>query len=276
MAEVSIIVPCYNQAKFLEECLQSVLNQSFKDWECIIVNDGSTDNTQEVSLKWILLDKRFKYLCIENRGVSVARNYGIENSISKWILPLDADDVIGENYLEFASKEFNKDFLLIYCNAVFFGEKQGKWNLPKYSLKNLAQDNIIFCAAFFKKESWKKIGGYDLNMKEGLEDWEFWISLLKNGGKVLKLDYVGFYYRIKGNSRQSNLNSKLNSKIKIFEYLSYKHTDFFVSQFGSFHQINSQKLKLESINNNLSSNNKYLIDRLLYNLFNFKIFNSKF
>jgi glycosyltransferase involved in cell wall biosynthesis len=91
---ISIIVPCYNQAQYLDECLQSVYSQTCEDWECIIINDGSPDNTQDVANKWVVKDSRFRYYEIENSGVSSARNFGINQATGNWILPLDGDDKI--------------------------------------------------------------------------------------------------------------------------------------------------------------------------------------
>lgn len=71
---ISVIVPCYNQAQYLDECLQSVLDQTYQNWECIIVNDGSPDNTEEIALRWTKKDSRFRYLKKENEGLSSARN----------------------------------------------------------------------------------------------------------------------------------------------------------------------------------------------------------
>ena len=96
---VSIIVPCYNQAHFLNESLDSVINQSYPNWECIIVNDGSPDNTEEIAKKWCKNDKRFQYLEKENGGLSSARNAGIKISKGEFILPLDADDILHELFL---------------------------------------------------------------------------------------------------------------------------------------------------------------------------------
>ena len=109
MPLISVVVPCYNQAQYLDECLQSVLNQTYQDWECIIVNDGSPDNTEEIAKNWVEKDTRFIYLSKENGGLSSARNAGIEIAKGEWILPLDADDKIGERYLELAEKEFEND-----------------------------------------------------------------------------------------------------------------------------------------------------------------------
>jgi len=158
---ISVIVPCYNQAQYMDECLQSVLDQTYQNWECIIVNDGSPDDTEEVALQWTEKDTRFIYLKKENGGLSSARNAGIEIAKGEWILPLDCDDKIGSQYLELASAQFDKDYTIIYCEAEFFGDKEGKWELPVTSIKELAIQNTIFCSAFFKKLDWVLVGGYE-------------------------------------------------------------------------------------------------------------------
>src|SRR5690554_3213021 len=97
---ISIIVTCYNQASYIDETLNSVLNQTYQNWECIIVNDGSTDTTEEVVSKWLKKDNRFQYIASTNKGVSNARNVGIEKAMGTYILPLDGDDVFGTHYVE--------------------------------------------------------------------------------------------------------------------------------------------------------------------------------
>ena len=235
MPLISVVVPCYNQAQYLDECLQSVLNQTYQDWECIIVNDGSPDHTEEIAKNWVEKDARFIYLSKENGGLSSARNAGIEIAKGEWILPLDADDKIGDKYLELAEKEFEKDYTVIYCEAELFGNEIGKWHLPEFSLENLAKKNCIFCSAFYKKEDWKKVNGYDINMIYGLEDYEFWISLLKNKNTVKKLPQTLFYYRVKENSMLTSLKSERINKM--FNYISKKHTDFFLEYLGSFNEL---------------------------------------
>ena len=86
---ISVIVPCYNQAQYLDECLQSVLNQTYQNWECIIVNDGSPDNTHEIAESYCRKDARFKYFYKENGGLSSARNAGISISNGEFIQFLD-------------------------------------------------------------------------------------------------------------------------------------------------------------------------------------------
>ena len=91
---ISLIIPCYNQAIFLEECLSSVLHQTFTDWECILINDGSTDNTEEICKNWVEKDTRFSYIFKENSGVSASRNLGLQKATGDFIQFLDADDKI--------------------------------------------------------------------------------------------------------------------------------------------------------------------------------------
>lgn len=270
--KVSIIVPCYNQAQYLDEALQSVLEQTYVNWECIVVNDGSPDNTEEVAKKWLEKDNRFKYIYQENTGVSGARNIGITNAAGEFILPLDADDKISTEYVSIAVDSFNQDVSLkvVYCKAEKFGDEVGLWNLPLYSLKALAIDNMIFCSAIYRKSDWERVGGYDEKMIHGLEDWEFWIAILKKGGEVKCLDEVGFFYRIKNVSRNNQFNS--NDEKYLLEYMSVKHVDFFVAQFGSFAKLNNIiKQTKADIADNLKSE-KFVIDIFCKTFFGFKIF----
>lgn len=244
---VSIIVPCYNQAQYLDECLQSVLNQSYSNWECIIVNDGSPDDTEEMALRWLESDFRFKYIFKENSGLSSTRNYGIQQAKGEFILPLDADDKIAKDYLTQALLEFDKDQTLkvVYSKAEKFGEESGIWYLPAFDISKLGLYNMIFCSALYRKIDWERVGGYDVNMVLGLEDWEFWIALLKNGGNVCQLNNIGFYYRIKEKSRHVDL--KISDKEELYNYLSVKHADFYVKHQGSFITLNAEIEKLKKM-----------------------------
>ncbi|MGC9151226.1 MAG: glycosyltransferase family 2 protein [Microbacter sp.] len=199
---VSIIVPCYNQAQYLPEALDSILAQTYPHWECIIVNDGSPDNTEEVATQYCEKDKRFKYLFKENGGLSSARNAGIKSSSGEFILPLDADDLIGKDYLEKAIQYFQHfpDTKLVYCKAALFGEQIGEWNLPDYNYNALLFENIIFCSSIFKRIDYNKSSGYNENMIHGLEDWDFWISLLDESDFVYRIPEICFYYRIRNQS----------------------------------------------------------------------------
>ena len=95
----SIIIPCYNQAHFLPDCLESLVNPSFSNWEAIVVNDGSTDNTNEVAKSYCLKDNRIRIIQKENGGLSSARNKGIENANGSRLIFLDSDDFLYEKCL---------------------------------------------------------------------------------------------------------------------------------------------------------------------------------
>uniref|UniRef100_UPI0040476655 glycosyltransferase family 2 protein n=1 Tax=Mariniflexile sp. TaxID=1979402 RepID=UPI0040476655 len=270
--KVSIVVPCYNQAQYLDEALESVLSQTYENWECIIVDDGSTDNTQELAEKWILKDNKFKYLVKNNGGLCSARNFGIEQAQGIYILPLDADDKIAESYIALAMGAFEKDMDLrvVYCHAEKFGLETGAWNLKPFSLFNLSQNNMIFCSAFFKKQDWIAIGGYDTNMVHGWEDWEFWISLLKNGGNVHQLEEVCFFYRINPNSMLQKMN--LEESKQMMEYLSIKHIDFFVKHYGSFKALSQETERMKHDFEEKLKSEKFVIDVFFKKFFGFSIF----
>jgi glycosyltransferase involved in cell wall biosynthesis len=269
---VSIIVPCYNQARYLDDALRSVLSQTYEGWECIIINDGSPDNTEDVAQKWLEKDNRFKYIFQVNAGLSSARNLGISEASGELILPLDADDKIAVNYIMLAIEAFNQDdsLSLVYCKAKKFGDEAGKWKLPSFSLFNLSRNNLIFCTAFFKKKDWELVGGYDTSMKYGWEDWEFWISLLKNGGNVKCLEEIGFYYRIKATSMLKTIQRE--KETENLNYLSVKHADFFVKQYGSFKAMEHQLIALERKNEENLKSEKFVIDLFCTTFFGFSIF----
>jgi len=211
--KVSIIVPTYNQQEYIGETLNCVLEQSYNNWECIIVDDGSIDNTFDVIKKFIDGDARFKYFRQESAGPSQARNYGISVSDGEYILPLDSDDKISKDYVREAVGVLigNSKVKLVYCEAEYFGSRTGKWELPKYSYDKILFSNMIFCSAIYRKKDFDNTSGYNMNMHEGFEDWDFWISFLEKDDIVYKLPRVHFYYRIKKLSR--NLDSHRSDDI---------------------------------------------------------------
>lgn len=245
---ISIIVPCYNQAQYLDECLQSVLDQTYQNWECIIVNDGSPDNTEEVAQRWTNKDPRFKYFKKENGGVSAARNFGIDKASGEWILPLDGDDKICSQYLDSASKEFSAHDI-IYGKGEYFGEKQGAIAVDDYNAAEILLENQIFCTAFFKKHDWKKTGGFDESMQKGYEDWDFWLGMLnlkRDRLKVKKINEPVFLYRIKSASR--NTVAMNEEDLNIRKYLFTKYPELYLENIKSFAEIFFEKRKLKKQN----------------------------
>lgn len=193
---VSVIVPCYNQGEFVRECIESVLASTYDNFEIIIVNDGSTDsNTLEV-LRNLQYEKTI-VVNQENKGLPSARNAGISVAKGKYILPLDADDMIMPTFLEKAVKvlEENKKVGIVGGATELFGDQTGVFPLPKYKKHSFLLRNCLVCSCMFRRDDWARVGGYNPNMKLGLEDWDFWLALIEIGRKVYQFDEVLFKYR---------------------------------------------------------------------------------
>lgn len=201
--KLSIIIPCYNGAEFLSETLDCLQKQTIKDWECVIVNDGSADNSLQIMREYEAKDSRYKVIDKKNEGVSIARNVAIAASSGKYILPLDSDDLIDPTYAEKAIDYLEKhpDVTLVYCRANYFGGRNEEWILPEYSYEQLLLDNPIFCSCVYRREDYDKTEGYNTNMKKGLEDWDFLLSLLNKDSKVYQIPKILFFYRKQGDSR---------------------------------------------------------------------------
>ena len=222
--KVSVIIPCYNQGQYVDEAVKSVLAQTYQNFEIIIVNDGSTDEFTNKLLSDYDKQKA-KVLHTDNQGLASARNNGIQIARGKYILPLDADDKIGKEYLEEAVKvlDANPGIGIVYCKAKSFGAVDGEWELPEYSLEEMLVDNIIFCSAFFRKEDWEKIGGYNPDMIYGWEDYDFWLSLIEREVLVYRIPKVLFYYRVLAGSMVQSKTKE--QKIEMFVKIFHKHQD---------------------------------------------------
>ncbi|WP_299148231.1 glycosyltransferase family A protein [uncultured Dokdonia sp.] len=258
--EVSIIVPCYNQAHFLNDSLQSVLNQIFDAWECIIVNDGSPDNTEEVAQKWCAKDARFKYIKKTNGGLSSARNAGIAISRGDFILPLDADDLIHSDYLQklLPVIENNDAIEVVSCYSIFFRDTiDNVVNTRKptgTTIDALLYENMIMATSLYRKESWNRVGGYDESMKDGFEDWDFWISILKDGAEFKIVPEFLFYYRKAAASMLTN--TVANHLESVTKYIYKKHPEVYINKFDTtmdyvFYLIKKHKASEDNLKKSL-------------------------
>lgn len=227
---VSVIIPSYNQAQYLGEALDSLLAQTYPDWEAVIVDDGSPDNVAEIAAEYTLKDSRIKFFHTENNGVSAARNFGVAQSSGEFILPLDADDKIDSTYIEKAINYFinNPSTDIVYCDWKYFGTETVAPPLKYSGYKNLLLQNSIFNGAVYRRKDFDRIGGYDENLKGALEDWEFLLRLLNPQSIVYQIPEKLFYYRI----RESSRNNTTKDNIK-FQHLIYrKHADLYDQHYG--------------------------------------------
>jgi glycosyltransferase involved in cell wall biosynthesis len=230
---VSVIIPCYNDDIYIKETIESVLKQSYQDFDVIIVDDGSNNNTKKVLRKI----KHPKISIIEqvNGGLSNARNNGIKKALGKYILVIDSDDTLEKTFLEKAVVILDKDDSIkavsSFCN-IFEGDYSIiTKHAPKGGdLNNFLFDNNSTSFALIRKSSWKKIGGYDEAMVKGFEDWEFWISLTKNGGYIYMIEEYLFNYRYKKKSMSKD--SKTNYRESNLKYIYKKHSDIYSKHFS--------------------------------------------
>ena len=233
MPEVSIIVPCYNQAEFLDEALQSLYDQTYVHWECIIVDDGSPDNTAVIALEWEAKDPRFIYLYKDNGGVSSARNFGINHSNGKYIVTLDADDKYEATFLEKALNALiNNDKVGIVSSWGRYFTKDKQLLVFKSTAKSvtdfLFHNGVNMGSSLFRKECWEEAGGYDENPRNGYEDWEFYLRVCSLGWKVHIIEEVLFFYRQHIASRSTGINKKHNEAKK---YIYIKNKDIYSSYY---------------------------------------------
>lgn len=211
---VSIIVPCYNQAQYLDEALQSVLDQTYTNWECIIVNDGSPDHTSAVAKRWCDKDSRFHYLYQENQGLSSARNLGLEKAKGDYIQFLDSDDLLHKYKLEKQLACFTTNVDIVISDYFPFDEDTGDFLSRRYmnpfpDLVNYKKDIInkwefelsipCHCVLFKTKLLNQKTVKFDESLPNH-EDWVFWVQLFYSTLGIYNLAEVLVSYRIHNES----------------------------------------------------------------------------
>ena len=235
---VSVIMPCFNDGKFITEAIESVKKQTYKDWELVIIDDGS-DEKETIDIINNISDDRIRIFHTDHLRPAGARNFGIEQAKGKYILPLDSDDIIDKTYIEKAVCEIEKDSKVgvVYCQADLFGEKQGKWDLPDYSFENILLDNIVFVTALFYKEDWKKVAGFNTSMLDGMEDYDFWLSILELGKEIYQIPEVLFHYRIKPVSRTTGFQSDYKVVQGTYRQIYENHKDFYHKNIDLFANV---------------------------------------
>lgn len=237
---VSIITSYYNANEYMWQTINCVLNQSFKSWEWIIVDDGSTTPEAINYLKEVeKIDERIKVYHKENEGLALGRDYGIEKSTTKYILPLDADDLIEPTYIEclYWAMETNPDAAWGFTDSVGFG-KYLYLSDKKFDSDIMKTDNQITATSLIRKEKILELGGYGKAKRYVNEDWHLWLRMLAQGWYPVQLKFYGFWYRRRENSLLSEVNDdkkkeyqlkmrdlkieadKINQKINAVEYPS--------------------------------------------------------
>ncbi len=273
--KVSVVIPQYNLGQYIGETIASVESQTYKEWELIIVDDGSTDK-KTIEFMKILKKTKPTILIIEqkNQGVEVARNNGIEKAQGEYVICLDADDILAPKYIEKTIRVLLEDkkneigFVTTWVRE--FGSRKNLWKTGDFDIPSLLMNNNIHAASIFRKEAWKKSGGYNNSKPTGYEDWEFWISIIEKGYKWATIHEELFGYRIREGSglqfmkeNHASLYSKLyNNHIDLFRQYSKDIINGFSNESDALHrkqkELNLDITNKDKIIEQLQKNNEKL------------------
>lgn len=234
---VSVIIPCYNHGNYIMDAIVSVLNQTYRNFEIIIVNDGSDDLiTNDILAK--INNSKIKVVYQSNSGPSVAKNFGISISKGDYILPLDCDNKLEKEFLEKsvdALQENNAD--VVYTNYQHIGNKNDKYRSIEFNISKLLMFSFIENCSLYKKEVWIANEGYDVFLsKKGIEDWEFWLNTAKHKFSFFHLDQFLFDYMVSDNSRTNKVANKNLSET--VNYIYNKHSDILAREFANLYHEN--------------------------------------
>ena len=242
---VSVIVPIYNVEEFLEECLESIRNQTYTNIEVILVNDGSTDGSREICESYCEKDIRFRLINQENQGQSVARNRGVKESVGQYIMFVDSDDVVNTDVLEVLLPYMKTDVDIVECEMTREKEAFFLNKIPTIVFEGNSKEAILNCIAFravkfcaftklYRREIVEKIP-----FLEGYiyEDVFTGINYLNHIRKIIVVDYIGYYYRVRPNSTMTKSFNEKNLDIfpigkKLIE--SFDDNEYLLPYIGYF------------------------------------------
>ncbi len=191
---ISVIIPVYNSAKTIGECLSSVLAQDYQNLEVLLVNDGSTDNLDEVIKPW---QDKIKLFSQENKGAPSARNFGFRESKGEYVIFCDADIIMKPNFLSKMHDALVENPDAAYAYSSFkFGWKKFK-SFP-YSEERLKEMPFIHTTSLIRRE-W--FPGFDEKFKK-FQDWDLWLTIAEKGGSGIGLDE--FLFTVKSGGTMSN------------------------------------------------------------------------
>lgn len=226
----SVIIPCYRHGAYLRRNIKSIEAVENIPVEIIIVDDGSPDIETQNELK-ILQQEGYHVIIQENAGPGAARNNGIRNARGKYIVPLDADDMIRKEYVEKAYEVLEHDLKVdvVYADFQRFGDSNSIEKFKEYSLQELLLGNSIGVCAIFRKAAWEVTGGYNERMGKGYgwEDWELWISMAEKGFQFRYLNMVGYDYYYQRSSRERLFLRDKRKVNYIISLMEEKHKAFY-------------------------------------------------
>jgi len=217
---VSIIIPTYNRAHLISETLQSISVQTYQNWECIVVDDSSNDNTAEILQKLSENDPRFKYFTRPSnveKGPNGCRNYGFEKSSGDYILWFDSDDLLKVDALQKLLVKFSEEIDVVVSKVMFTKMETGEVYRENTIISNdltidylTGKISFYVCGPIWKRTFLQGKKLFDTNVSN-LDDWDFNLRMIYQNPKIVCLDEALYYYRVHINSLSSEIR-KLNAE----------------------------------------------------------------
>lgn len=271
---ISIIIPVYNCEKYIERCVGSILKQSFSDFELIIVNDGSTDKTEEICTALAKTDSRIKLYSKENGGVSAARNFGLEKVTGDYISFMDGDDYVPENYFSaLVSAVEDADISVCDICCIKDGKETNRFTCKKKRLSNTEAIELLLsrkeinsgpCGKLFSKAILKNIR---FPMMKVYEDILFVLEAFKNANNIACTDFTEYVYdngtggAMTGYAKRPTLDVVTMAKA-VLEYLDNNKEKFSpLPEYTTLSHL-MQHLQALSCENNRSLEQEALIDAI--------------
>jgi len=221
---ISVLMPCFNHGTFIAEAIESVRNQTVQDFEIIVVDDGSTDAaTIDVLSR---LASPIRVLTTSNQGLPAARNYAAAQASGAFFCALDADDRLASTWFEKAIGVLESQPSVAFVSHWLetFGDEHWTWKPEQCDLPSLLARNAVNGAALVRRDAFEAVGGYDASMRDGCEDWDFWLRLVERGFKGTIIPEVLFYYRRRRDSMSRTMLEEGRYR-RPLETLIEKHED---------------------------------------------------
>ena len=280
---LTIVVPIYNIEEYLDRCLDSIYNQTYKDFKVLCINDGSTDKSRDIILKYVDLDNRFQLIDKENGGLSDARNYGIKQVKTKYVALVDGDDYVDNNYVETIIKELNKQDL----DILVYGYKQytlnntdnKELNPPRISDGVYSLDNDKKILAYCSNSAWTKVYKTELFINNNIyyplgyrhQDLGTTPKLLYKAKKVGFINDCLYNYLL---DRPNNITTQIDSKIyhiidmikEIIDY--YKKENIFDEYKNELYYLSFRNC-IQSLRKSMNLKDKKFVYNFIDDVFNF-------
>jgi glycosyltransferase involved in cell wall biosynthesis len=225
---VSVVIPCYNSARFLAETVDSVFEQALVDCELLLIDDGSSDGT--VDLIRSLTERApipTRGARQANAGVASARNTGFAMAQGEFVVPLDADDLLAPGFLAAALAEAERTGVdIVYPDRLEFGDVERLCVAGAFDLERLKRFNRLSYCALIRRALWSSLGGYRPNVS-GFDDWDFWIGAAANGARAAHLDGFPFRHR---RHRQSQIHTVRAQYDRLYAQIILNHPTVFATE----------------------------------------------